>query len=108
MVLHLREDDLVSGADPRLSDRKGHQVECFARAASPYELVRVPGVHPPGDTGPAVLVGFGRPAREFVNATVNVTQTSAANLSAANGSATVDLGGTTPNFGQAACPLPSF
>ena len=40
-------------------------------------------------------------------ATVNVTQTSAANLSTVNGGATVTVNGT-PNFGQAACPLPNF
>ena len=43
-----------------------------------------------------------------VNATVNVTQTSEGNLSAVNGGATVTVAGGMPNFGQPACPLPSF
>ncbi|MCG8404095.1 MAG: Ig-like domain-containing protein [Phycisphaerales bacterium] len=41
------------------------------------------------------------------NATVNVTQTSALNLSAVNGGANVGVNGT-PTFNQPACPLPSF
>ena len=41
------------------------------------------------------------------NATVNVTQTNAANLSTFNGGATVNVTGT-PTFNQPACPLPSF
>ncbi len=59
MVLHLRDEDLVPGADPRLAEGPRRQVQGLGRAAGEHDLV---GLRPDErrHLGPRPLVEVGR------------------------------------------------
>jgi hypothetical protein len=72
VVLHLGEDDAVTGADIGVAPGAGDEVDRLGRVADEDHLAPVGGADVVGDRGPRPLVGFGRLGREGVGAAVDV------------------------------------
>jgi hypothetical protein len=71
VVLHVREDHHVAGAQARAAPCLGDEVERLGRVLGEHDLVGVRRVHEPGHGAPGALVGVGRLGGEAVGAAVD-------------------------------------